>query len=100
MIKHMLQNEKPFLALISANGILGAAHKFLIVHQPEFTSFLTLLQIAIAIMTIMHFSRKYVQYLMASAKEARAVIHTAEEKAKGVIHDAAEAAKQKLTLDK
>jgi len=82
MFRYMLQNEKPFLALLSANGILASVHKFFVGHQPEFTSFLTVLQIVIALMTILHFSKKYIQYLLKSAKEARAAIVRAEEQAK------------------
>ena len=100
MIRTLLRDEKPFLALLGANGTLAYVHKFFVTHQPELTAFLTVLQIIIAIMTILHFARKYVQYLIASAEKARVAIHDAEEKAKTVLHDAAEAAKAKLSQEK
>lgn len=96
----MLQNEKPFLALLSANGILASIHKFFVGHQPEFTSFLTMLQIIIALMTILHFSRKYIKYLLKSAKDARTTIVHAEEQAKRVLKEAATAAKHQLENEK
>lgn len=61
MIRTVLQNEKPILALLGVNGALGAVHRFFITHQPELTSVLTVLQIIIAVMTITHFTLKYVK---------------------------------------
>ena len=99
-MRAILRDEKPFLALLGANGVLASMHKFFLSHQPELTAFLTVLQIIIALMTIFHFARKYVQYLVHSANEARVAIHNAEEKAKEVLAEAADAARAKLHNEK
>jgi hypothetical protein len=93
MIRTLLRDEKPFIALLGVNGALASVHKFFITHQPEMTSLLTVLQIIIAAMTIFHFSRKYVQGLMKAAREQ-------EEKAKKALHEAAMAARAKLNQNK
>lgn len=64
MIRAVLQNEKPILAMLGLNGLLGAVHKFFITHQPEMTSILTVLQIIVAVMTVTHFTVKYVKALI------------------------------------
>lgn len=61
IFRTIIQNEKPLLALLGANGLLASVHKFFLTHQPEFTSFLTVLQIIIAVMTITHFTVKFVK---------------------------------------
>jgi len=69
MIRTLLRDEKPLFALLSANGILASVHKFFLNHQPELTSFLTVLQIIIALITLFHFGKKYAKHLIDSQKE-------------------------------
>lgn len=83
MIRALFRDEKPFLALLGANGALASIHQFFIGHQPELTSLLTVLQIIIAAMTIFHFSRKAIQSFIKKAREAEA-------KALASIHKATE----------
>lgn len=100
MLRHILQGEKPFLALLSANGVLASVRKFFVGHQPELSALLTVLQILVAVVTLIHFARKYVHYLTESAEAARAAIFNAEQKAKTVLSEAADAAKQKLSNER
>ena len=58
-VSNILEGDRSILALIGANGVLASVRKFFVSHQPELTAFLTVLQIVVALITILHFARKY-----------------------------------------
>jgi hypothetical protein len=58
MIKRILENEKLLFAALGFNGVLEGIRHIIVKYQPELTALLTLLQIAIAALTLAHLGKK------------------------------------------
>ncbi len=62
MLKDVFNGEKNFAGLLLANISLGGVQAFLHSIQPLLTAGLTLIQIAVGVLTITHIVRKWIQH--------------------------------------
>lgn len=60
MIKTLVEGEKGFLALVTSNAFLAGVHVFLQKIQVELNSMLTILQIIVAIVAVIHIVQKWI----------------------------------------
>jgi hypothetical protein len=58
-IVEILQNEKLFATLTFANVSLESVRRFILRFQPELTFMLTLVQIIVGVLTIIHIVKKW-----------------------------------------
>jgi hypothetical protein len=61
-MKRFFENEKLLFAALSFNGALEGVRHFVIKYQPELTALLTILQIAIAALTLAHLGKKLITH--------------------------------------
>lgn len=71
MFKQVFSGEKNLTGLVFANISLGGVQAFLHSIQPVLTAGLTLIQITVGVLTVLHIVRKWIQY----HKKKNEIIH-------------------------
>lgn len=61
MFKHIIEKEKALVGLIFANGSLEGVHRFIIRFQPEINTLVSVVQIVVGVLTVIHIIKKWRQ---------------------------------------